>query len=321
MGTNLLMTPRRTNGLSNMATSEKIKKTNRRKLGRTLAWIILILWIAITILPLWWVIRMAFSTTKDLLGNPSSLLPVNFTFDAFKRVLGLVDVNETLIQGGFSQKLNFGLYFRNTFIVTTTVVFAGLIFNSMAAYAFARFKFPGRNILFGFYIAALVMPTVLNLIPNFILINHLHINNSLLGIIAPGFFGNAFGVFFLRQIFLGFNKELEEAGKLDGANRIRIFVNIVLPNTLPSLVTMSILAYVAAWNEFQWAYFAGGQGAVEQATVMTVALAHFRAQQQGGVPDFPGMMAGTLISMMPVVVAFFMFGRKAIDSIRFTGYR
>jgi len=290
-------------------------------LGKILAWSLLILWIAITILPLWWVFRMAFSTTRDLLGSPSSLLPVHFTLDAFKRVLGLVDVNEIIIQGGNVQKLDFLLYFRNTFIVTTTIVFAGLIFNSMAAYAFARLKFPGRNMLFGLYIVALVMPTVLNLIPNFILINQLHINNSLIGIIAPGFFGNAFGVFFLRQIFLSINKELEEAAKLDGASIVRIFFSIVLPMTLPSLVTMSILSYVAAWNEFQWAYFAGGQGTVEQSTVMTVALAHFRAQQQGGVPDFPGMMAGTLISSIPIIVAFMLFGRKAIDSIRFTGYR
>jgi multiple sugar transport system permease protein len=159
------------------------------------------------------------------------------------------------------------------------------------------------------------------LIPNFILINKLHINNSLLGIIAPAFFGNAFGVFFLRQIFLGLNKDLEEAAKLDGAGIIRTFVSIVLPNTLPSLMTMSILAYVAVWNEFQWAYFAGGQGAVEKATVLTVALAHFRAQQQGGVPDFPGLMAGTLISSIPLILAFFLFGRRAIDSIRFNGYR
>src|SRR5689334_22239620 len=166
--------------------------------GKTIAWSILVLWIAITILPLWWVIRMAFSTTKDLLANPSSLLPINFTLDAFKRVFGLVDVNEIIIQGGNVQKLDFLLYFRNTFIVTTVMVFAGLIFNSMAAYAFARLKFPGRNVLFGVYIVVLVMPTVLNLIPNFILINQLHINNSLIGIIAPGFFGNAFGVFFLR---------------------------------------------------------------------------------------------------------------------------
>ena len=297
------------------------KKINWMKPGRILAWSILILWIVITILPLWWVVRMAFSTTKDLMGNPSSLLPVNFTFNAFKRVFGLVDVNETLIQGGYSQKLNFLLYFRNTFTVTTVIVLGGIVFNSVAAYAFARLKFPGRNILFGLYIGALIMPTVLNLIPNFILINQLHINNTLIGIIAPSFFGNAFGVFFLRQIFLGFNKELEEAGKLDGASRIRVFFSIVLPNTLPSVLTMSILAYVAAWNEFQWAYFAGGQGAVEQATVMTVALAHFRAQQQGGVPDFPGMMAGTLISAIPMLIAFFFFGRRAIDSIRFTGYR
>lgn len=299
----------------------KSKKQKNWSLGRIFAWSLVILWIAITILPLWWVVRMAFSTTKDLMGNPSSLLPVHFTLNAFKRVFGLVDVNEILIQGGYSQKLNFMLYLRNTFIVSTTVVGAGLVFNALAAYAFARLKFPGRNILFGIYVGALVMPTILNLIPNFILINQLHINNSLIGIIAPGFLGNAFGVFFLRQIFLSFNKELEEAAKLDGASILRTFYSIVLPNTLPSLITMSILAYVAVWNEFQWAYFAGGQGAVEESTVMTVALAHFRAQQQAGIPDYPGLMAGTLIASIPLIIAFAIFGRKAIDSVRFSGYR
>ncbi|RPI33846.1 MAG: carbohydrate ABC transporter permease [Chloroflexota bacterium] len=295
----------------------------RRKInwGRILAWAVLILWLLITIVPLWWIVRMAFSTLKDLLANPASLLPVNFTLDAFKRVLGLASVNEIVAQGGFPQKLNFLLYFRNTFIVTTVVVFVGLVFNSMAAYAFARLKFPGKNWLFWLYIVALIMPTILNLIPNFILIHELGLLNTLAGIIAPGFFGNAFGVFFLRQFFLSINKEVEEAAKMDGAGILRVFVSIVVPMALPSLMTMSILSYVNAWNEFQWAYFAGGQGAKEATTVMTVALAHFRAQQQSGTPDFPGMMAGTLISAIPMVVAFMFLGRKAIDSIKFSGYR
>jgi len=117
----------KTRALSHSGQNERPYK-RRPNWGRILAWSILILWIAITLLPLWWVFGMAFSTTKDLLGNPSSLLPIHFTLDAFKRVFGLVDVNEIIIQGGNVQKLDFLLYFRNTFTVTTTIVFSGLVF-------------------------------------------------------------------------------------------------------------------------------------------------------------------------------------------------
>lgn len=289
--------------------------------GRMIAWFFLIFWILLTVVPLWWVVRMAFSTQRAIMGDPTSILPVQPTLDAFKRVLGLIPIEQAIAQGGFTQKLDFLRYLRNTFLVTFFSVGGGLFFNALAAYAFARLRFPGRDKIFALYIGALIMPTVLNLIPNFVLIRSLGWYGTCAGIVAPSFLGSAFGVFFLRQFFLGINVELEDAAKLDGAGTLGIFFRIIMPISLPPLVTVSILTFIDTWNAFQWPYFAGGMGTEPNATVLTVALAAFRAQQQSGLPDFTGMMAGTLISMVPMLVVFLLLGRQAIDKIQFTGIK
>ncbi len=264
---------------------------------------------------------MAFSTQKQLLANPTSLLPAEFTVDPFRRVFGLIELQERLDQGGFSKKMDFGLYMRNSSLVTIIGTTSATIFNAMAAYAFARLRFPLREKLFYAYLIVQIMPSVLGLIPNFILIHQLGWVGTLRGIIAPGFLGNAFGVFFLRQFFLGINRELEEAAKLDGATLISIFWQIIIPISIPALATAFILAFVGNWNELQWAYFAGGAGRIEEATTLMVAMLSFNAQSHTGLPDFTGLMAGTLISIIPMLALFLIFGRKIIDSIQFSGIK
>jgi len=289
--------------------------------GRVLVWSFLLLWVLITLFPVYWMFRMAFSTQRELLANPTSFWPVHFTLDAFKRVLGLLPLATVVDQGGFPKILNFGLYLRNTFIVSIVGTTGNVIFSTSAAYAFARLRFPFRNQLFYIYIGTLIMPTVLNMIPNFILIYRLHWIGTLVGIIAPGFLGNAFSVFFLRQFFLGINRELEEAARLDGAGIVGVFWHIGLPMILPALTTIGILSFMGSWNDFQWPYFAGGQGRIENATTLTVALAYFRSQQQSGTPDFTGMMAGTILGVAPMLALFAILGRKIVDSIQFSGIK
>lgn len=308
-------------GKPNSSLPTRRKRRIKLSYGRILAWSLLILWLAITLFPMWWIVRMAFSTQADLLASPTSLLPVNFTFDAFKRVLGLVPADVALAQGGFSKVLNFWLYLRNTIIVTSVAVIGGVFFSALAAYAFARLRFPLRDKLFTVVMIALIMPTVLNLIPNFILIHQLGWVGTLQGIFVPSMLGSAFGIFFLRQFFLSINHELEEAARLDGAGTFGVFWHIIVPLSSPALLTLAILIFMGSWNDFQWPYFAGGAGTVEGSTVLTVALAYFRAQQQSGIPDYTGMMAGTLLSMIPMLILFAFLGRKMIDSIQFSGYR
>ena len=208
-----------------------------------------------------------------------------------------------------------------TLVVTVLVTVGSTVFNAMAAYAFARLKFPWRGKIFYLYLIVQIMPSVLGLIPNFILIESLGWVGTVQGIIAPALLGNAFGVFFLRQFFLGINHELEEAALLDGDTLIGIFRHIIVPMSLPAITTMFVLSFMSSWNELQWAYFAGGSGHVEGSTTLTVAMLAFRAQAQSGLPDFTGLMAGTLISIIPLLIVFLLFGRKVVDSIQFQGYR
>jgi len=226
-----------------------------------------------------------------------------------------------LDQGGFPKVMHFGQYLMTTIIVTLLITVGATVFNAMAAYAFARLRFPFRNPIFYLYLVVQIMPSVLGLIPNFMFIQSLGWVGTIQGIVAPAFLGNAFGVFFLRQFFLGINRELEEAAMLDGDSLIGIFRHVIVPISLPALTTMFVLSFMGAWNELQWAYFAGGSGRIESSTTMTVAMLAFRAQSQTGLPDYTGLMAGTLISIIPMLALFLVFGRKIVDSIQFTGYR
>lgn len=289
--------------------------------ARAAGWVFIGLWVVLTLFPMYWIARMAFSTQKMLLASPTSLLPVNFTFDAFKRVLGLLPLQVVLDQGGFPKVMHFGQYFTTTFVVAIITTTGATIFNAMAAYAFARLRFPYRNQLFYLYIIVQIMPSVLGLIPNFMLIQSAGWVGTIQGIIAPAFLGNAFGVFFFRQYFLGMNRELEEAAMLDGDTLIGIFWHVILPISIPAVSTMFILSFMGSWNELQWAYFAGGSGRVEASTTLTVAMLAFRSQTQSGLPDYTGLMAGTLISVLPMLGLFLIFGRRIVDSIQFQGYR
>ncbi len=303
-------------------TDARLKQAiGRVKWGRLLAWAFLIVWIFITLFPIYWTARMAFSTQKMLLAHPTSLTPAQFTTDAFKRVLGRLPLQAVLDQGGSPKVMHFALYLRTTFLVTLIVSTSSTLFNAMSAYAFSRLRFPLRNKIFYMFLIVQIMPSVLGLIPNFILIQNLGWIGTLQGIIAPAFLGSAFGVFFLRQFFLGINRELEEAAMLDGASLFGIFRRIILPMSVPALTTMFLLSYMGAWNELQWAYFAGGSGRIENTTTLTVAMTAFRAQTQRGLPDYTGLMAGTLLSIVPILVLFLVFGRKLVDSIKFQGYR
>src|SRR5262245_25019466 len=193
-------------------------------IGRILAWLALILVILSILGPFYWVVRTSLATKVDLYANPAQLSPPGFTFDNYRRVLGLVSAEEAIAAGGSGQALNFFLYLRNSVIVTFLVVAGQLFFSSLAAYAFARLNFPLRDWIFLLYIGALMVPGIVTLIPNYILIRNLGWLNTFQGIVAPAFLMSPFAVFFLRQFFLGINREIETAAKIDGCSQFQIFL-------------------------------------------------------------------------------------------------
>ncbi len=296
------------------------RQTHRRvSIGKIVAWVVIGLAILITIMPFWWVIRTAFSTKNDMLAHPESLLPVGFTFLNFARVLGQTDLATSLAAGGSGQAINFWLFLRNSVIVALLTVAGQTFFSAMAAYSFARLHFPLRDKIFFLYLAALMVPAIVTLIPNYLLIHtNLHWDNTFAGIVAPGFLMSPFAVFFLRQFFLGINRELEEAASLDGASTFAIFWRVVLPISVPPVATLAILTFVSTWNAYLWPLLVGKD---ESVRVLTVALAIFKSQTPQGIPDWTGLMAATIVSVLPTVLVFVVFGRRVVNSIQFTGFK
>lgn len=292
---------------------------SRLSIGRILMWVFLVIIIFLTLFPFWWVLRTALTSQGSIFQNTTSLLPVNFTWINFQRVLGFVSTSEGLAAGGSGQSLDFFLFLRNSIIFSTIITVGQVFFSTMAAYAFARLKFPGRNILFTVYISALMVPGIVTLIPNFVLIRQLNLQQTFAGLVAPYFFMTPFAVFFLRQFFLGINKELEEAAKIDGANYFTIFMRIILPVSSPAITTLGIITFIQSWNEYLWPLVVGGSNL--DVRVLTVALNIFQSQQPSGTPDWSGLMAGTFLAIIPVLVIYMVVGRRVIDSIQFTGFK
>jgi multiple sugar transport system permease protein len=295
-----------------------VGRRKKSSVGRWLAWFALILVIFSILAPFYWVLRTALSTNRELLANTSQLTPPGFTWTNFARVLGMVSTQDAIAAGGSGQSINFFLYLRNSVIVTVLIVAGQLFFCSLAAYAFARLYFPLRNQVFFLYIAALMVPGIVTLIPNYILIRNLGWLNTFQGIIAPYFLMTPFAVFFLRQFFLGINREIEEAAKIDGASLFRIFWSLIIPISGPPLATLGILTWISTWNEYLWPLLIGQN---ENVRVLTVALGIFKSQTPQGAPDWSGLMAGALLSIVPSVALFLIFGKRAINSIQFSGIK
>jgi multiple sugar transport system permease protein len=189
----------------------------------------------------------------------------------------------------------------------------------MAAYAFARLTFRGRDQLFFLYLTGLMVPPIFILIPNLILIKNLGWLNSFPGMVAPFFFMTPFAVFFLRQFFLSINRSLEEAAIIDGANHFTIFRKVILPIAAPQIVTLAVLTYVTSWNEFLWPLVVAPVD--ESVQPLTVALGSFAAQNPGSAPDWSGLMTGTILAALPMLLLFIAFGRRLVDSIQFSGIK
>src|SRR6478609_6263 len=291
------------------------KKVN---VGRILAWALLIIAIIITLFPFYWMVRTAFSTSRALFSNPTSLLPVDPTLGAFKRVLGLSSVAEAQAEGGSGASVNFLLYLRNSILYATIVTVGQVFFCSLAAYAFARLNWPGRDKVFVLFLGALMVPPIFTSLPNFILIKNLGLLNTIPGLVLPSLLMTPFAIFFLRQFFLGINKEIEEAASIDGASVWTCFFRIILPMSVAPITTLAVLAFIAAWNDYFWPLLVGN---TEGSKVLTVALGVFRSQNPQGSPDWAGLMAAALIAALPLLILFAIFGKKVVNSIGFSGMK
>jgi multiple sugar transport system permease protein len=272
----------------------------------------------ITLFPVFWVVRMSFTLNKQILSGSGTLLPREYTATNYLRVLGFIDSATSVKLGGSGQKINFLRFMLNSFFVSSVVTLCQVLFSAAGAYAFARLRFPGRKALFGLYISALMVPAIVMMIPNFILVRNLGWLNTYMGIMAPALLMTPYAVFFLRQFFLGINRELEEAADIDGAGKLRIFFRIILPMSATSLTTLAVISFIGQWNDYMWPLIVGKD---ESVRLLTVALGVFRSQTPQGMPDWGGLMAGTTLAIIPTMVLFIVFGKRIVNSINFSGFR
>ncbi|MFE5812580.1 carbohydrate ABC transporter permease [Streptomyces sp. NPDC056479] len=291
---------------------------SRPSFGRVVAWAVMAAIVLITLLPFYWILRTALSSNTALAAHPGDVLPVDATTGGFERALGLQSAEEAIAQGGSGGGLKFWRYLINSVIVSTLITVCQIFFSAMAAYAFARLRWRGREKVFALFLAGLMVPTIFTLLPNFVLIKQLGLVDSLLGVALPTMFMTPFAVFFLRQFFMNVPREVEEAALLDGAGKIRIFFRVMLPMASTPILTLGLLTYITAWNDYFWPLMVSY---TDSSRVLTVALAIFRAQTPQTGYDWSGLMAATLIAALPMLVLFGFFARRIVGSISFTGIK
>ncbi|MFE0329844.1 carbohydrate ABC transporter permease [Streptomyces sp. NPDC058960] len=300
------------------STTTAIPARRRLSLGRIAAWAVMGAIVLVTLLPFYWILRTALSTNTSLAAHPGDPLPTGLTAGGFERALGLQSTKEAIAQGGAGGGLRFWRYLLNSVIVSTLITVCQVFFSAMAAYAFARLRWRGRDKVFGLFLAGLMVPAIFTLLPNFVLIKQLHLVDTLLGIALPTMFMTPFAVFFLRQFFMNVPREVEEAALLDGASKVRIFFRVMLPMAVTPILTLGVLTYITSWNDYFWPLMVSYS---DSSRVLTVALAIFRAQTPQTGYDWSGLMAATLIAALPMLVLFGCFARRIVGSIGFTGIK
>jgi multiple sugar transport system permease protein len=273
-----------------------------RKVKRVLRYVVLILLALLFISPLIFMLATSFKTSGDAASLPPSLIPDPFTTDAYRTVTGAGTETPVL------------RWFANSMVAATLHALLVVATSALAAYPLARMEFPGKKIVFGLIIATLFVPPVILIIPNYLIVGELRWLDTLIAIIVPTA-ASAFGVFFLRQFFIGLPVELEEAARLDGANRWLTFWKIVLPLSRPALVTLGMLAFLTNYNDFLWPVYV--LFSPEQQTIPP----GLSTLQTANAVRYDLLMAGAVIASIPVLALFVGAQRFIIEGVSRSGVK
>jgi ABC-type glycerol-3-phosphate transport system permease component len=298
--------------------TKRFRSGPRPSAGRTVAWAYLVIVIGVTIFPFYWMLRSALSNNYAMIAHPSSPWPVDFTLGPFKRVLGIASTQQSIAEGGSGASVPILHYLLNSIIYATLSTACIVFFSTIAAYAFARLQWRGRDFVFSLFLAALMVPGILTLLPNFVLVKELGLLNTFAGMILPTALFSAFNIFFIRQFMLGLSEEVEDAALLDGASRMRILFSITLPMTSGPITTLSILGFIGQWNDYFWPLLVTTDASVQP---LTLGLAVFKQSSPQSQPDWAGLMAATIVAALPMLLLFVAFGRRIVNSIGFSGIK
>jgi multiple sugar transport system permease protein len=255
----------------------------------------------VMLVPFAWMLSTSLKPSGAVLSVPPQLIPENPTLEAYGRVANSFPIVRV---------------FLNSLLVATATTLGQLVICSMSGYAFARLRFFGRDVLFYTYLATLMVPFAVTVTPLFIIVRSLGWTNSYAGLIVPVMF-SAFGTFLMRQFFLSLPRELEEAATIDGASTLTTFLRVIVPISGPPFATLGIFSFMASWNSFLWPLLI-----VSDRKYMTLPLALSTLHGlYPGQTEWNLIMAGTVISVLPMILVFLLAQRWVVEGMTASGLK
>lgn len=270
-----------------------------KALRTSIAYAILTAGAFLMVLPFWWMLVTSFKLPEEVFTFPPQFWPSAWHWENYAEVL---------------KAAPFLRFFLNTLIVATVVTLGNLVFSAMAGYAFARLAFPGRDLIFWLFLASMMIPGQVTMIPVFVLMAKLGWIDTYLGLTVPGLVG-AYGVFLLRQYFLNLPNDLENAARIEGASEWQIFWHIGLPLATPALTVLGVFTFMGAWTDFLWPLLMTNSMSMR---TLEVGLSVFKTQY---TVNWPLQMAGSMIIQLPIIILFMFTQRYFTKGIALTGMK
>jgi multiple sugar transport system permease protein len=278
-----------------------VSGTRRRRLADLAALVLLLVGALVTLAPFVLSVLTALKTPQQFASEPALAPPAPFTLSNFTTLFG-------------------GTYdFVSPVVVTAQVVLVvlvgQLVFSVLAAFAFARLQFPGRDALFWVYLATLMVPAVVTIIPLYAMFTAAGLRNTFWAIVLPQVFGSPYAIFLLREYFRGIPEDLVSAARLDGCNTLQVLRHVIVPVSRPILATLTVITVVSHWNNFLWPLVITSG---PKWRTLTLATANLQSQYNG---NWTLVMAATTVAIVPLLVLFLVFQRHVVRSITITGFK
>ncbi|HCK99991.1 MAG TPA: sugar ABC transporter permease [Candidatus Marinimicrobia bacterium] len=254
----------------------------KTRIHKAIIYLMLLVGVIVTIAPFVWMISASLMPAGQANQFPPKFLPEKVTFEHYQILFG---------------RLNVTRYFFNSIVISLSITGISLIFNSMAGFAFAKYRFAGKQKLFKLLLSAMVIPAQVTMLPLFLMLNRMGVINTYWGVIIPGM-ASIYGIFLIRQYIISIPDSLIEAARIDGANDFYIYWRIILPVAKPILVTMALFTFMGAWNDFLWPLIVLTSDSMY---TLPVVLANLMGEH---VQDTEMMMAGSVITILPIIVVF-----------------
>ncbi|AIS58953.1 carbohydrate ABC transporter permease [Listeria ivanovii] len=274
----------------------KRKKFSRKKIFTTIGMVLVLFIIAF---PFLWLLLSSFKFEKDIISFPPKIFADNYTFDNYIKVWSTIPLLD---------------YIKNTIIFAGGTVITSVFFDSLAGYAFARMNFKGKSVLFYFVLLTMMIPFQVFMIPLFLEVNLLGLLDTYSGLIIPRM-TTAFGIFMMRSFFITLPSSLEEAARIDGLNEFRIFWKIMLPLSKPTVLSLAIFTLMNSWNDLLYPLILTSSSEMR---TLPAGLALFTGQN---ISFYGPVMAGTVISMLPLLIVYMFAQKYFVQGTAMTGMK